>query len=70
MSFAADVLKQNRQLVLVLRETVSSYTTACIIDNEKHETLRDALVHLSLNFILLMVRMRSSESIQHLALLL
>ena len=47
-SFAADVLKQNRQLILVLRETVSSYTTACIIENEKHETLRDALARLCL----------------------
>ncbi|MEW8547318.1 MAG: RNase H-like domain-containing protein, partial [Candidatus Thiodiazotropha sp.] len=33
VSFAADVMKQNRQLILVLRETVSSYTTACIIEN-------------------------------------
>ena len=47
-SFATDVLKQNRQLILVLRETVSSYTTACIIENEKHETLRDALARLCL----------------------
>ena len=41
--FAADVLKQNRQLLLVLRETISSYTVACIIENEKHDTMRDAL---------------------------
>ena len=40
VSFAADVLKQNRQLVLVLRETVSSYTAACIKENEKHDTLQ------------------------------
>ncbi|MCG7875882.1 MAG: RNase H-like domain-containing protein [Candidatus Thiodiazotropha endolucinida] len=48
MSFAADVLKQNRQLILVLRESVSSYTAACLIDNEKQETLRDALARLCL----------------------
>ncbi|MCG7866391.1 MAG: hypothetical protein JAY74_08440, partial [Candidatus Thiodiazotropha taylori] len=46
MSFAADVLKQNRQLILVLRETVSSYTAASLIENEKHDTLRDALARL------------------------
>lgn len=46
MSFAADVLKRNRQLIFVVRETVTSYTAACLIDNEKHETLRDALARL------------------------
>ena len=46
LSFAADVLKRSRQSVLLLRETVTSFTTACIIDNEKHETLRDALARL------------------------
>ena len=46
MSFAADVLKQNRQLILVLRETVSSYTAASLIENDKHDTLRDALARL------------------------
>ncbi|MCG7876681.1 MAG: RNase H-like domain-containing protein [Candidatus Thiodiazotropha endolucinida] len=48
VSFAADVLKQNRQLILVLRETISSYTVACIIENEKHDTMRDALARLCL----------------------
>ena len=46
LSFAADVLKRNRQLIFVLRETVTSYTAACLIDNEKHETLREALARL------------------------
>ena len=46
MSFAADVLKQNRQLILVLRETVSPYTAASLNENEKHDTLRDALARL------------------------
>ena len=46
LSFASDVLKQNRQLILVLRETVSSYTTACLVDDERHSTLRDALARL------------------------
>ena len=46
MSFAADVLKRKRQLILVVRETVTSYTAACTIENEKHETLREALARL------------------------
>lgn len=46
--FAADVLKRNKQLILVLRETVSSYTTACMIENEKQDTLRVALLKLVL----------------------
>ena len=40
MAFAAVVLKQNRQLLLVHRETVSLYTTASLIKSEKHDTLR------------------------------
>ena len=46
LNFAADVMKQNRQLILVVRETVSSYTTACVIPDEKRDTLRDNLVSL------------------------
>ena len=46
ISFAVDVLKRSRQLIFVVRETVTSYTAACLIDNEKHETLRDALARL------------------------
>jgi hypothetical protein len=44
--FAADVLKRNSQLVSVLRENVTSYTAACIIPNEKHETLRNTVLRL------------------------
>lgn len=47
MSFADDVLKCEKQVILVLRETVTSFTSACIINNEKHGTLRDALAFLS-----------------------
>ncbi|KAK3099282.1 hypothetical protein FSP39_002008 [Pinctada imbricata] len=46
VNFAADVIKQNRQLIFVLRETVTSFTAACIISNEKSQTLRDALLRL------------------------
>jgi hypothetical protein len=41
---AADVLNRNRQLIIVVRETVTSYTSACFIQDEKRETLRDELI--------------------------
>ena len=45
-SFAADVLKRARQLILVLRETATSYTSTLLLENERHLTLRDALLQL------------------------
>ena len=45
-SFAADIVKSNRQLVLLLRESVSSYTSACLVDDEKGSTVRDGLIQL------------------------
>ena len=35
VSFAADVLRRGKQVVLVLRETTTSYTSASIIPDEK-----------------------------------
>ena len=46
VNFAADVLKRERQLILILRELVTSYTQATLIPNEKHEALRDGLLQL------------------------
>ena len=46
ISFAADVLKRNKQLILT--ETVSSFTTSCIIGDERRDTLRAALIRLCL----------------------
>ena len=40
-SFAADVPKRNRQIILVVRKTVTSFTTGCLLENERHDTLRD-----------------------------
>ena len=40
VSFAADILKRDRQLLL--RKTVTSYTAACIVSYEKQTTLREA----------------------------
>ena len=44
ISFAADVARRHRQLILILSETVSSYTLTTLIQSEKHEDLRDALI--------------------------
>ena len=44
VSFAADVARRHRQLILVLRETVSSYTLTTLIQSERHEDLRNALI--------------------------
>ena len=46
VSFAADIIKRNHQLVLILRECSTSYTTSCIVENEQHITLRDNLIRL------------------------
>jgi hypothetical protein len=37
-------MRCNCQYILVMRETVSSYTIATLIESEKHELLRDALL--------------------------
>ena len=44
--FAADIIKRSRQLILVVRETVTCYTVACLVEDEKCATLRRALVTL------------------------
>jgi hypothetical protein len=49
ISFAADVIRRSRQFLLVLRETTTSFTASCIIDNEQHSTLRDALIRLCID---------------------
>ena len=46
MSFAADVLRRERQLILVVRETITSYSRAQIVDSEKRDCLREALIML------------------------
>ena len=46
VTFAADILKRNRQLILVVRECVTSYTAALHVEDEKHNTLRDTLIRL------------------------
>ena len=45
-TFAADVMRQFRQCVLVLRDTVSCYTKTINIADDKRDTLRTALLTL------------------------
>ena len=47
VTFAADVIKRNRQLIFVIRETVSS---TCVVESERHDALRDCIVHLCVEF--------------------
>ncbi|KAL5020775.1 hypothetical protein ScPMuIL_002145, partial [Solemya velum] len=51
ISFAADILKRERQLIFILRECISSYTRACLINNEQRETVRDALLQLIMEIV-------------------
>ena len=46
MNFASNILKRERQLILILREYVTSYTQAVIVPSEKHNSLRDAFLQL------------------------
>ena len=46
ISFAADVIKRCHQLILLLRECSTTYTRSCLILDEKHDFLRDALTRL------------------------
>ncbi len=44
VSFSVDIMRRYRQCVLVLHETVSSYTFTSLVDNERHETLHNAIL--------------------------
>ena len=48
LRFAADVMIRSRQHILVVRECVSGFISACIVHDEKASTLRDALICLCL----------------------
>ena len=48
ITFAADVVRHNRQLIFVLRETVTSHTNTCLLNSETQDSLRSALLCLCL----------------------
>lgn len=45
-SFAADVTKHLKQPILVFRECVTSFTGTTLLEDERHNTLRNALIRL------------------------
>jgi len=48
ITFAADVMCHNRQLIFALRETITSYTNTSLLNSATHESLRSALLCLCL----------------------
>jgi len=48
ISFAAEIIKRYRQLVLVVRETSTSFTAACLLDSGRRESIRSGLLRLCL----------------------
>lgn len=45
-SFAADVMRRERQIILVLRKCVTSYTFIKLLESERTQELRDAIIQL------------------------
>ena len=46
ISFACDVIKRYKQMILVVRECATSFTASCLIKDETHDTLQAALTRL------------------------
>ena len=49
--FACDVIRRERQRILLIREYVSSYTLTSLITSEQHEDLREALIKLLVSYV-------------------
>ena len=48
ISIDAEVIKRYRQLILVVRETSTSFTAACLLDDERRDLIRSGLLRLCL----------------------
>ena len=46
VTYAADVLRRNRQFILLLRETVTLFSTAILIPSEDHSTIQNDLIQM------------------------
>ena len=46
VTFATDVIKHHRQLILVLRECTTFFTASCLIQDKRHDTLHDTVTRL------------------------
>ena len=44
--FACDIIRRERQFIIILREVVTSFTSSSLITNEQQTTLRDNLLQL------------------------
>ena len=49
MSFAADIIRREKQKIIVLLDTLSFFKVGHLIPNEQHETLQQSLIQLSSN---------------------
>ena len=47
--YALDVIKRYKQLILVMRETVTSFTESMFVNSEGKEDLRTAIIIMSSN---------------------
>ena len=51
IQFACDVIRRERQMILLVREYISSFTMTTIIPSEKHEDLRSAILKLVISYV-------------------
>ena len=49
ISFATAITKRAKKFILVLCECITSYTGSTLLPNNRHDTLRDALMSLCIN---------------------
>ena len=49
--FACDILRRERQMILIVREYISSYTLTQIVPSEQHQDLRRALIKLLVDYV-------------------
>ena len=48
--FSCDVVRHENQKIIILLDSFSSFMVAQLISNEKHDSLREALIQLSANY--------------------
>ena len=51
VTFATDVIRRACQMILILRECVTSYSVVCFVANESHDALHEAIVSLCIPLV-------------------
>ena len=51
IAFSADVIKRARQLILVVRDCATSYTTTCLVEDERCHTTGSAMIRLCVELV-------------------